>query len=578
MNRLFCLALLDKNKVQTYNDNVPFFREDKRVAEKRRVRSAKYLHVPHQQADTTPEGDAWAPPVQAVPERMEPQAFGFVEARPYDPMADAAWAEDAPPEPPPVPQVPGRARGRAVYIALSCLCLLALSAMGYAVVSARQTLPAFQAKQRALRAGTFFEGVYVDGVPLGGMTMQQAEAAFLAHQAAKGDILHLTVEAAGRQWTVTENEIPFTRNADAVLKRAYAIGRKGFVWMGENALTPFETRWQHTLQTKRDGAHFTTRVTYQAQDVRRVCREIAAQVDREAVNAVIATFDYDTRAFTVTQDVPGVKMNAERLYEAMQAALDTGRYDARIAAETEQVLPLVTSVSLQNGFARLSEASTKTTDDQKRNTNISLAARAITGTCVMPGETFSFNASTGRRTAEKGYQPAPAIYDGATQDEIGGGVCQVSSTLFNAAAMADMTILARSPHAWPSSYIDKGLDATVNWPNLDFRFRNDKGTPVFIVARYEKRTVTVEMYGMRSYAGESIALETRTLRETPPETEPEYRENLELPPGTQEVKRKARTGYLVQTDRVYLRDGQEIRRETLCTSDYRAIRQLIEFH
>lgn len=548
------------------------------MAEKRRVRSAKYLNVPCQAADTTPEGDAWAPPVQTVPDSIEPENFGFVEAQPYDPMADMAWAEDAPPELPPVHPGPERARGRAVYIALSCLCLLALSVMGYAVVSARQTLPAFQAKQRALRAGTFFEGVYVDGVPLGGMTMQQAEAAFLRHQAAKGDALHLTVEAVGRQWTVTENEIPFTRNADAVLKRAYAIGRKGFIWMGENALTPFETRWQHTLQTRRDGAHLTTRVSYQEQDVRRVAREIAAQVDREAVNAVIATFDYDTRAFTVTQDVPGVKMNAEHLYEAMKAALDSGRYDARLTAETEQVLPLVTSVSLQNGFARLSEASTKTTNDQKRNTNISLAARAIIGTCVMPGETFSFNASTGQRTAEKGYQPAPAIYDGATQDEIGGGVCQVSSTLFNAAAMADMTILVRSPHAWPSSYIDKGLDATVNWPNLDFQFRNDKGTPVFIVARYENKKITVEMYGMRSYAGESIALETRTLRETPPEPEPEYRENPELPPGTQQVKRKARTGYLVQTDRVYLRDGQEIRREKLCTSDYRAIRQLIEFH
>lgn len=558
----------------------PFSREDKRVAEKRRVRSSRYLNAPQSAADV-PARDAWAPPAQTVPAPIEQgEEFSFVEAQPYDPMAEEPWAEEAYPARPAgsAAERHEKRRGRTVFAVLSCALLISLAAMGYLVVSARQTLPAFKQKQRALRAGTFFEGVYVDGVPLGGMTMEQAVAAFTRQQAQRGDTLRITVEAADKQWTITENEIPFTRNADAVLKRAYAIGRKGFQWMSENALTPFETRWQHTLQTKRDGAYFVTRVTYDEQDVRRVCREIAAQVDREAVNAVIATFDYDTRAFTVTKDVPGLKLDADKLFKALKAELDAGRYTTRLTAETEQILPLVTSVSLQNGFAKLSEASTKTTNDQRRNTNISLAARAITGTCVMPGETFSFNRATGQRSVDKGYQPAPAIFDGTTQDEVGGGVCQVSSTLFNAAAMADMTIVSRTPHAWPSSYIAKGLDATVNWPGIDFQFRNDKSTPVFIVARYENKKVSVEMYGMRAYAGESIILETKTLKETEPDAQPEYRENPELAPGTQQVKRKARTGYLVQTDRVYLRDGQEIRREKLCTSDYRAIRQLIEFH
>lgn len=533
------------------------------MAEKRRVRSLRHLN---------------APPAEMPPVPVDGEEMGFVRAMPYDPIADESRADFPPDMPPPAaPVSPVVRRGGAVYAMLCLALVLALAAMAYAVLAARAALPAFLNKQRALRAGTFFEGVSVDGVSLQGMTMEQAQAAFATRDAA-GDRLRLTVEADGRQWIITEQEVPFVRNTEAVLRRAYAIGRKGFPWMGENALTPFETRWQHTLQTRRDGARFTTRVSYREEDVRSVCRQIASQVDREAVNAVIATFDYHTGAFTVTRDVPGVRLDSDRLFEMVRQALDAGGYTARIVAETEQILPLVTSVSLQNGFARLSEASTATNADERRNTNIALAARAMTGTSVMPGETFSFNRATGQRTEDKGYQPAPAIFDGTTQDEVGGGVCQVSSTLFNAAALADMTIVQRSPHAWPSSYIDMGLDAAVNWPGLDFQFRNDKDTPVFIVARYENKRLTVEVYGMRAYAGESITLETKTLQVTEPESEPEYRENTALPPGTQQQKRRARTGYLVQTDRVYLRDGQEIRREKLCISDYRAIRQLIEYH
>ena len=143
---------------------------------------------------------------------------------------------------------------------------------------------------------------------------------------------------------------------------------------------------------------------------------------------------------------------------------------------------------------------------------------------------------------------------------------------------ADMTITVRSPHAWPSNYIDKGLDATVNWPNLDFQFRNDKKTPVFLIAYYKGRKLTVEVYGMRSGPGETIKLVTDLISTTEPPKEALYEQNPALPMGTEQVKKKARTGYLVHTYRVYLRDGQEYRREKLFNSDYRAIQQVIEFN
>ena len=152
-------------------------------------------------------------------------------------------------------------------------------------------------------------------------------------------------------------------------------------------------------------------------------------------------------------------LNADALYRQIIDALEQRDYAASIAVSTEAILPQVTRVELMNSFALVSSYTTQTTGDANRNNNIHLACQAISRIVVMPGETFSFNEATGQRTTDKGYLPAPAIAGGATVDEVGGGVCQVSSTLFNAAAMADLTILSRSPHTWPSNYVEKGRDA-----------------------------------------------------------------------------------------------------------------------
>ena len=123
-----------------------------------------------------------------------------------------------------------------------------------------------------------------------------------------------------------------------------------------------------------------------------------------------------------------------------------------------------------------------------------------TNSTVLPGETFSFNQATGQRTAEKGYKPAAAIAGGETFDEIGGGVCQTSSTLFNAVVRANLTIVSRKPHAWPSNYVPKGEDATVNWPDLDFKFKNDTEWPIFLVAWCDKSAKTVTDLGLANKA------------------------------------------------------------------------------
>lgn len=537
----------------------------------RKKRRARYLDDPGPAFDGNDRLHAGRPNEQ----QDEWSAYTFVPAAPYDPMQDDEWADH---QPQPVQKRPPRPRENPLWRNLALIMLALLLLMAFGIYRFQSPNAAFQKQKALLAQDTFFPGIYVDNMPLEGMTYQQARQALGQHDAHQEKDMALPVEVDGKKWLITSQEVPFKRNIDSVLNKAYAIGRKGFPWVAENGQTPFNTRYLHTQQTKRDKAFFSTGVTYSAKDVRRVAEEISGQINREAVNAVISTFDFNTRAFTVTKDVPGAKLDTEELYTRLTQALNRGDYTSQVLMYSQPIMPIVTSVELQNGFALLSTFTTNTGSNQNRNVNISLAAKAINGTALMPGESFSFNRTTGERTTDKGYLPAPAIADGTTFDEPGGGVCQVSTTLFNAAAMADMTITIREPHAWPVTYVDKGLDATVNWPNLDFQFRNDKKTPVFIVASYQDKKLTVEMYGMRLGNGESIKLETELVSTTQPPQEPKHEQNPSLPPGFQQEKRQARTGYLVNTYRVYLRNGQEIRRETLCTSNYRAIQQVIEFN
>jgi len=318
-------------------------------------------------------------------------------------------------------------------------------------------------------------------------------------------------------------------------------------------------------------------VTYDPATVRELVGIIESWINREPQNSQIYSFDFNTRTFTFTQDQMGARLDGDELYNLIRDALDRKDYQAVISVSSTPLTPSVTRVELMNSFSLISSFTTETTNDANRNQNIILACQAV-NRAVLPGETFSFNQATGQRTEQKGYLPAAAIAGGTTVDEVGGGVCQVSSTLFNAAVMADMTIVERYPHAWPSNYVDKGRDATVNWPNLDFKFRNDGNTPIFIVSYYKNRQCTVEIYGANLGPGESRQLSTQVVDVTYPPEEPLYEQNVMLPPGTLQEKKKARTGYIVETYKSYLRNGVEYRREKIFESNYKMIQQVMEWN
>lgn len=421
-------------------------------------------------------------------------------------------------------------------------------------------------------------GVFVDDVDVGGMTIDQAKAAIGSGGTQSDAGFSITVSIGNRTWPIDSSRVPITRNVDEVLTKAYSQGRQNTTAILNTSVTPFAQRLSTAQQMKAQNVRLYSEMTYDKATVRSLTDAIVSFVNRDPVDAVVESFDFNTRSFTFTGEAVGVQVDGEALYQQVIAKLDAREYGTVLTVTPEVITPKATKVELMNSFRLISTYTTETTSNSNRNTNVDLSAKAINGHTVMPGETFSFNQTTGQRTEQKGYKEAIAISGGQSVPDIGGGVCQTSSTLFNAVARADLEIVDRSPHAWPSAYVEKGLDATVNWPNLDFKFRNNKDTPIFIISWYKDRKVTVEIYGMSLGTGVSIDLVSKVTQTLKPPSDVKYVQNSKLAPGTSDETIKARTGYVVETYKVWYKDGMETKRDTMFTSTYRPFQRTVEWN
>lgn len=466
----------------------------------------------------------------------------------------------------------GRARRkRFPWWTLPVITLMAC-ALFFAYVTASEQLSAYEEFER-MRAevsrDTFYDGISIDGVALGGMTMDEARAALADRQTVQADSFDLFLDAGEMTWRISSQEVPMSWNTEELLQRAWAIGRAGTL----------EERYAAIRKLKEPGlsvAYFSE-FTYDRQAVRALTDEVAARLTVEPKNASVVAFNVTDRTFAFSDEQMGQRVDAEALYQTVVAMLDQGSYGATVPVSVQTVSPSVTRAQLEANYGLISTYTTKTTSNENRNTNIRLAAEAFNGLMIAPGEEISFNETTGERTREKGYLEAGAIENGRTVQEVGGGVCQVSSTLFNTLLRANFDIVTRRPHAWPSDYVPRGEDATVDWPRLDLVMRNTSEAPVFLAAWYEDRTVTVEAYGLSLGEGLSIDLWSETsYTKTPTEIVETY--NPDLPVGTREKVKDARTGYRVETYKLWLQNGVEISREYLYTSEYATIYEEYEYN
>ena len=211
--------------------------------------------------------------------------------------------------------------------------------------------------------------------------------------------------------------------------------------------------------------------------------------------------------------------------------------------------------------------------DVDRTTNLRLACQKINGTVLLAGDTFSYNDVVGARTVAAGYKNAKIYEAGQVVDGLGGGICQISSTLYNAALLANLEIVERRNHQFVTSYVEAGRDATVVYGSTDFKFKNTRKYPIRIVATANAGIATISIYGIKEEEEYTFKFSTKTISTIPYPTQ--YIDDSTLPMGTEVVKQKGTSGLITETYMSKYLNGKLVSTELLSRDTYNSMARIV---
>lgn len=384
-------------------------------------------------------------------------------------------------------------------------------------------------------------GITVDGISIEGMTQEEAREAIL--------------EQYGWDMKVTYNDKTASVNnlmeerVDELLEEIY----------GGSTETSFEVNTDNLLDAAKAEASL-----------------IAGNWSMVAKNGGISGYNKETGKFTFTEGTNGAVIDQDKLAESIVAAIEAKDYKAQIEAQVKEVEPELTAAQLEAKYTTIATYTTTATNNKARNQNLKLSTQAVNGTIVNPGQEFSFNETTGPRSTEKGYQPATAYLNGEIVQEPGGGVCQVSSTLYNAVVFAGLKSTERHAHSYEPSYVTPGEDAAVSYGGPDFKFVNNSDYPIAIKASFSDQKVTCSIYGIPVLdEGVKVRMESEKTAELDPPA-PTYEEDQTLQPDEEKTVKNATPGSRWSTDLVTYKDGKEIERIDFHNSVYRGKAAIIK--
>lgn len=356
----------------------------------------------------------------------------------------------------------------------------------------------------------------------------------------------IELRAAGRTWLLDRAAVGPVPDLQAALREAVAIGRQGTVIERARA---YVTGLIHGYY-----------VPIQAHPRDDVIQERLAAIAQEVARAPVdATYDFETD--TLRPNVDGSELDLATSQEAVRQAVLLEQPAVDLAVRP---VPARVQAKELTGARRYQVARFTTpilVADPGRVHNISMAVRKISGVILQPGQLFSFNDVVGPRDKEHGWAPAKEIYQGEFVLGYGGGICQVSSTLYNTALLAGLEVKERYHHDRPLEYVRPGRDATVAWKVLDFRFRNSLEMPVLLGARIlpgRPQQIEVTLHAPQPLGGGPIAIEEADVKYLPPQMEEVF--DGTLPEGKREVVDEGHYGIDIKIYRAF-GSGAQQRRE-----------------
>lgn len=462
---------------------------------------------------------------------------------------------------------------------------------------------------------TVYPHIYAAGMDFSGMTLEEAEAALDNYVLENYGTESVTVSFPDRDFVISPEVIGAKINKEEILNEIWSVGHsKGLVGQVKDYLNALDTDPVLICSAgiTLDEEAITAAVADISKTVHHEMKECSYKVDEEqetitvtigetgiavdeavlisGIKSAVLSGDYTPISFHYRKTLYGAP-DLTDIYE--QKHVDAA--DAYFDEETMTVVPEIIgygfdltaanqrivmakdaeTIVIQMGviepevteeqlsaiyFAdELSSFSTGNLGNSNRTNNITLACKALNGTVIKPGEIFSYNQCLGQRTPEKGYKKAGAYVNGETVQEYGGGICQVSTTLYNCVLYANLEVVARSAHAYPASYVKLGMDATVSWGNPDFKFKNNTDYPIRIEAKVEGGKCKIKLIGTSS--GYTVKMDYEILAT--------INYTTIITQDKEKVNKSGAKGYNVVTYRsVYDADGKLVSKKVEAYSSY----------
>lgn len=473
-----------------------------------------------------------------------------------------------------------------------------------------------------------YNGVHVNGVYVGGSTVDEAEA-ILTEYYQNLPKMSLDVYCDGEMSTITGAEILASFDSEKGAELAYSIGRMGNVFqkilsgiryqileedvefninyerlkldskidkliskVGREVVQPSYVRdgdklyiTTGTSGIKVDEVDLVNKVIakfnrMEKKPVYSYCTSVEPNnVDIEKIRTEVykevqdAKYKNDSGAFEVIPAVIGVDFDVEEGKKVAESVADLE--GVQFSIDLMLTMPQATMEEVMSDLFK-DELATFTTyynvNEVQRSENVKLSADFINNTILMPGQEFSYNNTVGERSLERGFKVAKVYQGGEVVDGLGGGICQTSSTLYNAVLLADLDVTERKNHSLSVAYVKLGRDATVSYGTIDFKFKNNKKTPIKIETSVGGGVLTVKILGIKDNVNRTVDIRTETVNVR------KYNERViqdsTIPVGTTKIITTGKNGYTVKAYKVIKENDVVVEEKLLSTDTYAPIVQV----
>lgn len=371
---------------------------------------------------------------------------------------------------------------------------------------------------------TFAGNIKVNGVSISGMTYAKAQRVLSEKEDEIADSINLTATAGNKKINITKKDLNYSFNTTDILDEAMAYSQERGI--------------------KHEDREYNIAISVNDASYKTIAANFAKEVDKSAKNSTVTDWDPANLTFEVSESEQGFKIKQEDFAKSLKTYIDSGKLSGTIEADTKVIEPQYSKDYISNSIILVSEFTTTSTNSEAGNTNMELSLAACNGSIIEPEETWSFNTCTGDTNQKSnGYQEAGIIINGKHETGVGGGICQSSTTIYNAQLMAGMVVIERTCHYYKSSYVDAGRDATVDYGNLDLKMMNPYDYQMFLRCYMDGVTLHAEVYSLPNPNWDDITIDSEVI---------DYFDN----------------GYDASTTRTFWCDGEEIDVETLPNSRY----------